>query len=80
MALTTGPFGDLPEVPGVDGAEDQTVRRKAFEAAGWRIWEDSRHVWHGELGEECAGEDSNLRVGCLVYSQVRSPLRHRRMV
>lgn len=27
-----------------------------------------------ELG--CAGEDSNLRVGCLIYSQVRSPLRH----
>jgi hypothetical protein len=24
-----------------------------------------------------AGQDSNLRVGCSVYSRVRSPLRHR---
>jgi hypothetical protein len=28
---------------------------------------------------ECAGEDSNLRVGFLIYSQARSPLRHRRL-
>ena len=28
---------------------------------------------------KCAGKDSNLRVGCLIYSQVRSPLRHRRL-
>ncbi len=28
---------------------------------------------------KCAGEDSNLRVGCPVYSRVRSPLRHRRL-
>ena len=32
---------------------------------------------HGDV--KCAGKDSNLRVGCLVYSQVRSPLRHRRL-
>jgi hypothetical protein len=28
---------------------------------------------------KCAGKDSNLRVGCLGYGQVRSPLRHRRL-
>jgi hypothetical protein len=28
---------------------------------------------------KCAGKDSNLRVGCLIYIQVRSPLRHRRL-
>jgi hypothetical protein len=28
---------------------------------------------------KCAGKDSNLRVGCLVYSQVQSPLCHRRL-
>jgi hypothetical protein len=28
---------------------------------------------------KCAGKDSNLRVGCLIYGQVRSPLRHRRL-
>ena len=31
---------------------------------------------------KCAGvcaDDSNLRVRCLIYSQVRSPLRHRRL-
>ena len=27
----------------------------------------------------CAGEDSNLRVGCRIYSPERSPLRHRRL-
>ena len=32
---------------------------------------------HGDM--ECAGEDSNLRVGYLIYSQARSPLRHRRL-
>lgn len=30
---------------------------------------------HG--GVTWAGQDSNLRVGCLVYSQVQSPLCHR---
>jgi hypothetical protein len=32
---------------------------------------------HGDM--ECAGEDSNLRVGYLIYSRARSPLRHRRL-
>ena len=32
---------------------------------------------HESLG--CAGEDSNLRVGYLIYSQARSPLRYRRL-
>jgi hypothetical protein len=32
---------------------------------------------HGDV--KCAGKDSNLRVGCLVYSQVQSPLCHRRL-
>src|SRR5579862_3668011 len=32
---------------------------------------------HGDV--KCAGKDSNLRVGCLGYGQVRSPLRHRRL-
>ena len=32
---------------------------------------------HGDM--ECAGEDSNLRVGYLIYNQARSPLRHRRL-
>jgi hypothetical protein len=32
---------------------------------------------HGDV--KCAGEDSNLRVGYLLYGQVQSPLCHRRL-
>lgn len=46
-----GPFSDLPDVDGVDGAVDQVVRKQEFEAAHpeWRIWcaRDS-HIWHAE--------------------------------
>jgi hypothetical protein len=34
---------------------------------------------HWTIGAWCAGMDSNHRVGCRVYSPVRSPLRHRRV-
>ena len=44
-----GPFGELPDVDGVDHAVDQTQRRKAFEAAHpeWRIWIEG-WTWRAE--------------------------------
>jgi len=46
-----GPFGDLPDVNGVDHAVDQTERRRAFEAAhpDWRLTCDAKNwTWYAE--------------------------------
>jgi hypothetical protein len=46
-------------------------------AASWSGTTRAILLRHGDM--KCAGKDSNLRVGCLVYSQVQSPLCHRRL-
>jgi len=46
-----GPFDDLPDVAGVDGAVDQVKRLREFqeEQPQWRIWCDrDNHIWHAE--------------------------------
>jgi len=58
-----GPFDDLPDVAGVDGAVDQVVRLHQFreQHPEWRIWcNRDNHVWHAERMIE-GGHDKVVR-------------------
>src|SRR5690242_5333736 len=64
-SVCMGPFGELPDVSGVDDAPDQVVRLKEYRAAHpeWNIWCDRvRHIWHAERMTE-GGRDKVTRYG-----------------
>ena len=70
----TGGFADRLS-PGESRVMASPIR---FERMTCRFGSDRAvQLRHGDV--RCAGKDSNLRVGCLVYSQVQSPLCHRRL-